>query len=202
MSKFVEYKETGNFVQAPVGQYQGVCCELLDWGQSEKVYKNQQTGKDEPRIVWEVQYVFQLNQVDPETGKRYEVRSKKLNAMTLGEKSGLRAFMLAFRGHDLTEAELKPPGLDIESVIGRNAIISVVHNQSGDKTYANIGSIMPIMQGMPEIQPLDYESKQAWVDQQKANPQAAQAAPAAQSGQLAAQPAPAVSAIPDPNLGF
>jgi hypothetical protein len=196
MSKFVEYKETGNFVQAPVGQYQAVCTELLDWGESEKIYKNKDTGKDEPRLVWEVQYVFQLNQVDPETGKRYEVRSKKLNARTLGGESGLRKFLLAFRGHDLTEAELKPPGIDIEAVIGRNAIISVVHNQSGDKTYANIGSIMPIMQGMPEITALDYESKQAWVDQQKANPNGAAA-------QAAATPAaPNVSAVPDPAIGF
>lgn len=196
MSKFVEYKETGNFVLAPVGQYQGICCELLDWGQSEKIYKDQATGKDTPRLVWEVQYVFQLNQIDPESGKRYEVRTKKLNAMTLGEKSGLRAFMLAFRGHDLTDTELKPPGLDIEGVIGRNAIISVVHNQSGDKTYANIGSIMPLMQGMPEITALDYESKQAWVDQQRANPQAAQ------TGASATPAAPAVVAVPDPKVGF
>jgi len=196
MSFHVEHKETGNFVLAPVGQYQGICCELLDWGHQEQIYKNDKTGKDEPRMIWPIQYVFQLNKVDPETGKRYEVRSKKLNAMTLGEKSGLRAFLLAWRGHDLTEAELKPPGVDID-LTGRNAIISVVHAQSGDKTYANIGAIMPLMENMPAIEALDYESKKAWVEQQKANPQAQAAQP-----QVATPAAPAVSAVPDPAIGF
>lgn len=195
MSFHVEHKETGNFVLAPVGQYQAICCELLDWGQSSKPYTDKKTGVTADRMVWEIQYVFQLNKVDPETGKRYEVRSRKLNARTLGENSGLRAFLLAWRGHDLTEAELKPPGVDID-LTGRNAIISVVHAQVGDKTYANIGSIMPLMENMPAIEALNYESHKAWVEQQRANP----GAQAAQSGQPAA--APAVAAVPDPTVGF
>jgi hypothetical protein len=61
----------------------------------------------------------------------------------------LRAFLLAWRGHDITEAELKPPGVDVD-LTKRNAVLSVVHNKVGEKTYANIGAIMPLMEGMPD----------------------------------------------------
>lgn len=152
----VEVKE--QFVLAPAGQFQAVCCETIQLGHSTKVYKNAQTGADEPRTVNEIQYIFQLNNVDPETGKRFEVRSKPFN-LILSEKSSLRAFLLSLRGHDLTPEELKPPGVDVD-LTGRNCLIQVVHNKPGDKTFANIGSIMPLMAGMPEIQPLNYEPHQ------------------------------------------
>lgn len=190
----VEYKET--FSKAPVGLFQGVCCEVLDLGFSQKTYKDPNTGAESERNVHNYQFVFQLNKVDPETGKRYEIRSKPMN-LTLGERAELRKFMLAWRGHDLTEAERKPPGLDIEQ-LGRNAMISVVHNTVGDKTYANIGSITPLMEGMAEIQPLNYESKQAFVNQQQQQNQAG-------NGQTAqaAQAAPAtVNQIPDEKIPF
>ena len=192
----VEYKEGGSYSTAPAGQFQAVCCELLDHGYTTKSYPNQQTGQMENRPVREVQFVFQLNKVDDATGKRFEVRSKKLNALTLGEKSGLRQFLQQWRGHDLTDAEKLPPGIDLEQLIGRNALIGVVHvaGQRGG-TFANIGSIMPLMEGMAAITPLNYESKQALVDKANAaaaaNPQAAGAVP-----QMTGQAAVAADDIP------
>lgn len=151
----LQVEVTSQYKLPPAGQFQGVCAELIDLGHSHRVYKNKDTGADEPKTIHEIQYVFQLNKVDDETGKRYTVRSRPFN-LILSEQSNLRAFLLQWRGHDLTDAEMKPPGVDVD-LTGRNAIISVVHNKVGDKTYANIGSIIPLMEGMPEIQALDYE---------------------------------------------
>jgi hypothetical protein len=177
----VEVKEA--YKMAPAGQFQGVCAEVIDLGHSHKVYKNQQTGVDEPKTVHEIQYVFQLNKIDDETGKRFTVRSKPLN-LILSEKSNLRAFLLQWRGHDLTDAELKPPGVDVD-LTGKNALVQVVHNKAGDKTYANIGAIMPLMEGMAEIQPLNYEPQAEAVLAAKAK-----AAGAATNGQNGQQTAP------------
>lgn len=143
------------YKMAPAGQFQAVCAEVIDLGFSNKVYKNKDTGVDEAKTVHEIQYVFQLNKVDDETGKRFTVRSKPLN-LILSEKSNLRAFLLQWRGHDLTDAELKPPGVDVD-LKGKNALLQVVHTKVGEKTYANIGAIMPLMEGMTEIEALDYE---------------------------------------------
>lgn len=190
----VEYKESGNFVLAPAGLVQGVCCEVLDLGFNEKTFKDQKTGDENKRNVHEIQYVFQLNKVDPETGKRYEIRSRPLN-LNLSDRATLRDFLRQWRGHDLTDAEKLPPGVDVE-LVGHNAMINVIHNKVGDKTYANIGSITPLMEGLPEIQPLNYESHQEQVTKARAN--AANGNGASHTG---AAPAPAVDAI-DPKIGF
>lgn len=191
----VEYKETGNFVLAPAGLVQGVCCEVLDLGFSEKTFKDQKTGDENKRNVHEIQYVFQINSVDPDTGKRYEVRSRPLN-LNLSDRATLRDFLRQWRGHDLTDQEKLPPGVDVE-LKGRNAMINVIHNKVGDKTYANIASISPLMQGLPEIQPLNYESHQEQVTKARANA----AGGGNYSGQPQAAPPPTVNAI-DPQIGF
>lgn len=167
MSLQVEYSESGNFVLAPAGMFQAVCCEVVDLGHSSKTYNNQQTGQPETRNVHEIQYYFQLNKVAPDTGKRYEVRSKPMN-LNLSDKATLRDFLRQWRGHDLTDQEKLPPGVDVE-LVGRNAMVNVIHVQFNGKTYANIASITPLMDGMPEIQPLNYESKQAKVDAKAGN---------------------------------
>lgn len=187
----IHVEATTQYKKAPAGQYQAVCVEVVDLGYSQKSYKNQQTGADEPKNVHEIQYIFQLNKVDDETGKRYEVRSKPLN-LILSEKSNLRAFLLQWRGHDLTEAELKPPGVDVD-LTGRNALVQVVHTPVGDKVYANIGSIMPLMEGMPEIQALNYEPQAEAILAAKAKA-AGGAQTAGQTAPAAAQP-PTVDAV-------
>jgi len=182
---------TNNFKMAPAGQFQAVCAEVVDLGHSVKEYKND-SGQMDKRNVHEIQYIFQLNKVDDETGKRFTVRSKPFN-LILSEKSNLRAFLLAWRGHDLTDAEMVPPGANVE-LIGRNAIISVVHNKVGDKTYANIGAIMPLLEGTPDIAPLDYEPQAQAILEARAKA----AGVAAGNGTAAPTPAPTVDAVPSP----
>lgn len=184
---YVMPTEGGSYSLAPAGSYQAVCCEVLRYEPRIAEYKDQKTGETNQRTVSEIQYVFQLNKIDPETGKRYEVRSKKLNKL-FSEKAALREFMKMWRGHDITDEEKHPPGVNI-NLVGRNAMVQVIHVQSGDKTYANIGSIMPLFEGMPAIAADAYQPKQEFIDKQ----QAAATAPAPQfSGQPQHYPAPNV----------
>jgi hypothetical protein len=81
----VEVKEGGNFKPAPAGQFQAVCCEVVDLGHRQVTYKNDD-GSDQPKNIHEIQYVFQLNKVDDETGKRFTIRSRPFN-LILSEKS-------------------------------------------------------------------------------------------------------------------
>lgn len=180
MALYAEAKE--QYRKAPAGQFQAVCCEVLDLGFNTRTYKNKQTGGEDVVTNHEIQFVFQLNKIDDETGKRFEIRSAPLN-LILSEKANLRKFLMSWRGHDLTDEEKRPPGLDVEKLVGRNAIISIVHNPVGDKTYANIASVMPLMEGMPEIVPENYQPKQGYIDQ-------------AANGQAAAAPAQAAATAP------
>lgn len=178
---------TQSFVLAPEGQFQAVCCELLDHGINVRDFKNKDTGDVDHVTQHEVQYVFQINKLDEE-GNRYEVRSQ-IFSLKLSDKASLRKFLTSARGHDLLPEEKVAPGVDISALIGRNFQIQIVHNKVGDKTYANIPTIMPIMEGMPLIEPLNYTSKQPFIDAKRANNPANNVP----GGQGAAATAPAYS---------
>lgn len=60
---------------------------------------------------------------------------------SLHEKSALRAFLRQWFGRDLTPAELNE--FDTETLIGRTAKLSIVHNEFNGNTFANIGLVRP-----------------------------------------------------------
>ena len=66
---------------------------------------------------------------------------------SLHEKAALRAFLKQWFGRDLTTAEQNE--FDTESLIGRPARVSVVHNDYNGTTYANIGLIRADKSGEP-----------------------------------------------------
>lgn len=61
---------------------------------------------------------------------------------SLNEKASLRKFLRSWQGRDLTAAEQKE--FDTESLIGRTAHLTVVHNEAQDgRVFANIALIRP-----------------------------------------------------------
>lgn len=72
-------------------------------------------------------------------------------SLTLASKGKLRPMLESWRGRPFTEAELE--GFDLQNVLGANCLLSVVHNTKGDKTYANVASVAPLMKTMSKIQP-------------------------------------------------
>jgi hypothetical protein len=131
------------FTPAPEGLHQSVCVDVIDrglqqtpWGEKHKV-----------EVRW------QIDQVNPETGKRYDVRA--YYTLSLSEKANLRKHLETWRGRKFTGEELK--GFDLEKLIGANCQLQVIHNLTDDgKTYANVQAIVPAPGRMPKIASLDY----------------------------------------------
>lgn len=65
---------------------------------------------------------------------------------SLNEKSVLRQILKSWRGRDFTDLELKK--FDLSAVLGKPAFVNVTHAVKGDKTYANLTSVMPMPKGM------------------------------------------------------
>ena len=82
-------------------------------------------------------------------GKPFLVFSRNFTP-SIHEKAALRQFLKQWFGRDLTTAEQNE--FDTETLIGRPARVSVVHNDYDGKTYANIGLIRPDKSGDP-LQP-------------------------------------------------
>ena len=132
------------FTPAPEGLHQAVCVDVHDMG----LQKTQWGEKQKVLLVW------QIEEVNEETGKRFDVRN--FYTLSLSEKAYLRRDLECWRGRKFTEEELQ--GFDLEKLLGVNCQLQIVHNLSDEgKTYANVQAIVPFSAKFgPKMQPADY----------------------------------------------
>lgn len=86
-----------------------------------------------------VSLIFELQSTD-EDGKPFIVG--KRFTRSLNEKASLRKFLEKWRGAKYSASELSE-GVDLENLIGMSATLFIVHNESDEKTFANIESVIP-----------------------------------------------------------
>ena len=126
---------------APVeeGTHLGVCSMLIDLGmQYSEIYKKSQR---KVLIGWELP--DETIEIDGEQKPR--VLSKRYTA-NLSEKSNLRKDLASWRGRDFTPEELK--AFDLKNIVGASCLLTIIHSKSGEKTYANIQSVVKLPKGM------------------------------------------------------
>jgi hypothetical protein len=152
-------KVTGNVTRpAPQGVHQAVCVDVVDLGMVESNFNGEKKLQHKVKVVW------QINELNEETGRRYVV-SKRYTA-SLHEKSSLRKDLQSWRGRPFTPEELRGFDLDIligldpnGSRVGReiNCQINLVHKTLDDgRIFANVEALMPLAKGMVAIDPLDF----------------------------------------------
>jgi hypothetical protein len=137
MSLYVSY-EKKEYPQAPEGLHQAVCADVQDlglrptpWGDKEKI-----------RIM------YQTETVDPATKQRFVVMRQF--GKNLSPKGHLRGFLESWRGRKFTPEELAK--FDLETLIGVNCQIQVVHELSTDgREFANIQAIISLPKNTPKI---------------------------------------------------
>lgn len=137
--------DTINFVPHPEGQVRAVCVDVVDLGMVDTTFQNKSKKKHKCRIVFQTEAKM-------EDGKPFLLMARY--TVSLNEKGWLRPFLESWRGKSFDPEELK--GFDLETLIGVNAVVQVVHKKEGEKTYANISAIMKPMKGMKPLQATDY----------------------------------------------
>lgn len=151
-------KKTGSDFQiTPAGMVQAVCYAVWDIGMQTVSFQGKEKQLHKGIIAWEINE--KINQPDSEFhGCRFTVTNRY--TLSLSDKALLRAHLESWRGKPFTLDELN--GFDLETVVGANCMLNIVHNESGGKTYANIGAITPLLKNMPpmkaenNIQPPDW----------------------------------------------
>lgn len=111
----------------------GVCYATIDCGTQHS--PNSQFGpKRELMLMWELPDDLTTD------GKPLSINKKY--TFSLGEKANLYKDVKSWLG--------KAPEVpfDTSTLLGRPCILNVVHNTSGEKVYANVGAITPLMKGM------------------------------------------------------
>lgn len=133
----------GDFELTPAGNHVARCYAVVDLGMQTTVFSGEESTKRKVRISWE------LPLAKMEDGRPFSVSQNY--TLSLSEKANLRRDLQSWRGRSFTEEELQ--GFDLFTVLSVPAMVNVVHNTKGDKTYANVGSVSPMPQGM-ECPPL------------------------------------------------
>jgi hypothetical protein len=128
-------KSNTPFETHPEFEGQAICIDCTPLKKTQSNFGDRETF----RIVFETSELRQ-------DGKPYLLFSRSFTP-SLHEKAALRAFLKQWFGRDLTTAEQNE--FDTESLIGRPARVSVVHNEYNGQTYANIGLIRADKSGEP-----------------------------------------------------
>ena len=131
-----------NFDPAPEGTHQAVCVDVIDKG-----WKKGQRGDYEA-----VELRWQTEATDPKTGKRYLVFRQY--GKSIGRKSDLGKHLRSWRGKDFTPEEFQ--SFDLETVIGANCLLTIVHNNVDGTVYGNVDGVMGLPKGMEKIEIEDY----------------------------------------------
>lgn len=132
-----------DFTPAPEGSHAAVCVGVVDLG-------TQPGSETYPKPKHKVHIIWAL---PAETYKIDDVE----HAMTVGRpytfsmarNAGLRKDLESWRGQKFTTDDLNgPDAFHLRKLIGKECNLSIIHNQSGDKTYANIASVQAMPKGM------------------------------------------------------
>lgn len=143
------------FTPAPVGTHHAVCVDVIDLGETVEQYQN-----EAPRLTYKVALVFQTDEENPDTGKRYEP-SIEFTA-SFGQKAKLRKMLGGWRGKPYSDEEALA-GAPLHKLVGVNAMLSILHKTSkAERTYAVIDAIGSPMKGLPKIVPAKYERSEHW----------------------------------------
>lgn len=126
----------------PAGVYAARCTRLIDLGTQDSEYMGQKKRAKKVMVAFET---TQLMTEGDFAGQPFLVSNRY--TASLHENAALRKALKSWRGRDFTAVELDR--FDMKTILGKPCMLNVVHNIEGEKTYANIDSIMPLPAGMP-----------------------------------------------------
>lgn len=136
-------KQHTTYANPPEGLHPAVCVDVIDLGDVMTAYGL----KPKVEIRW------QLDEVNPETHKRFEVRARFTNS--LHEKALLRQTLETWRGKKFTATELQ--GWDLEKLLGVNCQVQIVHAPGDEgRVWANVQAVVPAPRGAVKLVPVDY----------------------------------------------
>jgi hypothetical protein len=139
----------GNFKPCPAGSVQGILVDVIDLGMITSTFADEEKTRHMVNLVW---------QVDErrDDGKRFLIFQRL--GLSLHPKATLRAIVETLLGRGLSEEEAAE-GIELNDLKGSQAILSLIHNKSGDRTYTNVKSVGALMKGMPKLEAEPFELK-------------------------------------------
>ena len=146
MSLTIEKGAGVEFEQVPEGTYVARCFRVIDLGTQETSYMGEPKKQKKVMLSWEILGLpgggdppkFTIEEDGKQVEKVFTVH--KRYTASLNENSHLFKDLTSWRGKKFTQEELL--GFDLKNVLGTYCMLQVVHEESGDRTFANVNAIM------------------------------------------------------------
>lgn len=132
-------ESVGNFEKAPAGNHLATCYEVIDLGTQKTEYEGEVKHQRKIWIGWELPNELMEDGRPHVIGRRYTLSSH--------EKSTLRKNLESWRGKAFSKEDFGE--FEITNVVGVACFLNVVHNEKGDRTYANIQAVAALPKGTP-----------------------------------------------------
>lgn len=141
--------EGGNFEPVPEGLHFAVCYQVIDLGTQTTEWSGVKKDQHKVQISWEIPE----ERITTEDGREFPMSIHNRYTLSSHPEANLRKHLESWRGRSFTDEELDPDnpnGFDIKNLLGKACQINVTHNHKGDRTYANIASIVPKPKGVTD----------------------------------------------------
>ena len=136
MPLVIPQETSGSYERPPEGNHVAVCCSLIDLGtQHSEKYQNDQR---KVMVEWE------LASETKEDGSPFYI--DKIYTFSMNEKARLRQDLESWRGLRFSKDDFGK--FELSALIGKGCMLNIVHDENGDKVYANIASIARLPKGM------------------------------------------------------
>lgn len=139
------------FTPVPAGTHIARLFSIIHIGTTGYEYMGEWKESYKVRLTFELPLKTKV--FNEEKGEQPMVISEEYG-LTMGSKSKLRKVVEGIIGTTLIDKEAY--AFDIEDLLGEPCLIRVVHKTKGDKTFANIESTSPLMEGQecpPQVNP-------------------------------------------------
>ena len=140
----------------PDGSWQAVCYDIWNIGLQESEFKGKLIVLPKIIITWELSETIPKGQ---RVGEHFTINRRY--TFSYNRKAWLRIDLESWLGRPLTERE--HTDFDVETMIGKNCFLSVIHKVVDERTFANVQTVMSLPKGTPLIQPTLKRSVPDWV---------------------------------------
>jgi hypothetical protein len=142
----------GTFELCPAGNHSGMLVALIDGGTHWDSYKDQAERRVR-KLVLVFEFEAEGKDGKPQRffiGVEYSLGyNDRGDGLVMGKKSNLRKLMEGWSGKAYADGEVP----DFTKALGRPCLVNVIHEGSGDKTYARLASVSKPVAGMTPLKP-------------------------------------------------
>jgi hypothetical protein len=155
-----------DFDPCPEGMHQAICVDMVDLGMVPYEYQGKHGERREVRFAFLVDVrdendnPIRQPMADGKEGMHYV--GQKFTA-SLAPNARLVPFLESWTGKTIPD-EIRESGFDLEALIGRNAMLVIVHKEGKGRdgkprVYANIKGVTPVAKNAPKLKLTDEEVK-------------------------------------------